>query len=267
VRLAQEKAQAAVARREWKRLGEGDPSPLTSRELFVRQANASVEAARAAVARAEKNLERTALTAPFAGRVLAKNVDLGQYVPPGAAVARIQAIDAVEVRLPLSEEDVAFLDLPMEPGASAVQPDVLLSAEIGGREHRWTGRIVRTEAEIDPRSRLLYAVAQVLDPYRRLPGAAGDAPLETGRFVRARITGRPAHGVFVIPRAALRGRDRVLVVDAQDKLHIRRVQVLRLQAEDAVIGDGLREGEHLCTSPVETPVEGMNVRTVPGERP
>lgn len=265
VRLELERAEAEVARKEWGELGDGDASPLTLREPQVREAEAALEAARAAVVTAERNLDRTEIRAAFAGRVRTKQADVGQYVTPGTPLGTVYAVDYVEIRLPLPDRDLAFLDLPLVYRGEAARngPEVLLRAEFAGKTYEWRGRIVRTEGEIDPRSRMVHAVARVKDPYAR--GAdPGRPPLAVGIYVEAEIIGRTLEDVAVIPRAALRTDGRVLVVDAEERLGFREVEILRSTQESVVVGAGLAEGERVCISALSAVTEGMRVRVLDG---
>ena len=263
LRLEQERAEAAVAHQEWRDLGEGEATPLTLHEPQLAEAEAAAEAARAVLRGAQRDLGRTEIRAPYAGRVRTKQVDVGQYVTPGTPLATIYAVDYAEVRLPLPDDDLAYLDLPLdyrgengrEPG-----PQVLLRARFAGRSHEWEGRIVRTEGEIDSRSRMVHAVARVKDPYAR--GDDPDRPpLAAGLYVDAEIEGRVASDVVVLPRSAVRGDDIVLVVTPDDRLQFRAVEVIRRTRETVVVTSGLTEGERVCLSPLAAVTEGMRVRT------
>ena len=260
LRLAQEEAEADVAVREWEALGRGDPRALTLREPQLQDARASVAGAEAGLERAERDLERAEIVAPYAGRIREKNVDIGQYVRVGDAVASIYAVDVAEVRLPLPDEQLAFLDLPLSyrGGPDQPQPLVTLRATFAGEAHEWQGRIVRTESEIDPVSRMVLAVAEVLDPYA--PGANRRPPLAVGMYVEAEIAGRIARDVAVVPREALRGRDQVLVLGAGNRLSFRGIDILRATTDVIYVGSGLVEGELVVVSPLDTPVEGMQVQ-------
>ncbi len=142
----------------------------------------------------------------------------------------------------------------------------MLHAEFAGRLHSWHGNIVRTEGEIDSKSRMVTVVARVEDPYGR--DAAGERPpLAVGLFVQAEIAGRVVSGAFVVPRAALRRdpadqKDRVLVVDDDSRLRVRQVEVLRRERERVILGSGLVAGERICVSPLRAVVDGMRVRIV-----
>jgi RND family efflux transporter MFP subunit len=227
-------------------------------------AAATLREARAALDQAERNLERTELTAPFEGRVRQESVDPGQFVSRGMAVARVYAVDWAEVRLPVPDDELAYLDLPLVYRGDAAEtpgPEVSLRARFAGAVHHWTGRVVRTEGEIDPQTRMVHVVARIEDPYAR---SAGDdrPPLAVGLFVEAEIEGQRVEGVVVLPREAMRDETHVLVVDAEDRLHSRSVEVLRRGRDQVVIGSGLAAGERVCVSPIESVVEGMPVRVL-----
>lgn len=268
VRLETEEAQARVAREEWKELGNGQESPLATRELQVQEARAALQAAQAALERAERNLERTRIRAPFAGRIRKENADIGQYVTAGVPIATIYAVDYVEVRLPIPDGDLAFLDLPIDYRGNpsiAEGPEVHLYADFAGQRHMWTGRIVRVEGEIDPVSRMVHVVAQVNDPYGK-EKMKDRPPLAVGIFVEAEILGYEVEGALVVPRAALRRDNRMLIVDEESRLRFRDVEVLRADREFAVIGDGIIPGERICISPLEAVTDGMKVRMANEDR-
>lgn len=263
VRAELEEAQAKVAREEWKSLGGGKESPLATRELQVQEARAGYATAEAALEKAERDLDRTRIRAPFPGRVRQKLVDVGQFVSPGIAVAHIFAVDYVEVRLPIPDSDFAFLDLPINyRGETKKQtgPEVTLFADFAGKRHSWTGRIVRVEGEIDPVSRMVHAIAQVDDPYGRVDGEE-PMPLAIGLFVDAEIKGRQIEDAVVIPRSAIRGKNMVYVIDDDDHLRFREIIIARMDRENAVIAGGLAASDRVCVSILDAVTDGMRVRT------
>ena len=256
-----EKAEADLARKEWDAVGDGDPSPLLFREPQIAEAEASLLSATATLEQAEYDLERTVLRAPFAGRVRAKQVDVGQFVQRGMNLATLYSVDVAEVRLPIPDAELEYCNLPLayrDGTAAATGPPVRLTARFAGREHSWHGRIVRTEGEIDPRTRMVNAIAQVDDPYARARDS-GRPPLAVGMFVRAEIQGIRARGVVSLPRTALRANSTVYVVDSSNRLDIRPVDVFRMERDAVLIREGLEEGELVCTSPMDTAVQGMRV--------
>lgn len=224
----------------------------------MRVGEATLREARASLTRAERDLARTEIVAPYEGRVRTKRVDVGQFVNRGATVATIYAVDFAEVRLPVQDEELAFLDLPLSrdgtlDGRSA---RVTLRARFAGTAHEWHGEVVRTEGEIDPQTRMVNVVARVPDPY----ATGSSPPLSVGLFVEAEIEGSTVDGVIVLPRSALRGGPQVLVVDPDDKLRIRPVELLRIAADEVIVRAGLVAGERVCVSPLEAATEGMLVR-------
>ena len=268
-KLAREIAEAQVARREWRALGAGDPSPLTSRALHVAEAKAALASAKAMMEQAAYNLARTRIHAPFAGRVRDEQVDFGQYVVPGEPIATIYAVDAAEIRLPIPDDELAFLDVSLsfqgDNPESQTGPSVRLFATFAGKMHEWRGHIVRTEGEIDRKTRVVYAVVRVDDPYRRGEDPARP-PLAVGMFVEAEIVGKVVEDVVVLPRTAMRGRDQVLIVDDESRVRFRTIEILRADHGQVIVQHGLIGGEKIIVSSLDAVVDGMNVRTVDDEQ-
>ena len=222
-------------------------------------AQAAVREAKARLARAERDLARTRLYAPYDGRVRSEQVDIGQFVNRGAPIAKLYATDVAEVRLPLADEELAYLNLPLTGfTAPATTPEVSLSAQFAGRRHTWKGHIVRTEGEIDPQTRMINVIAQVLDPYAR---HAGKPPLAVGLFVDAEIRGTTVDNVYVMPRSAIQANNQLYVIE-DDRIVFREVTILRYVGEDVYISDGVRAGELVCLSTINNAIEGMRVRPV-----
>ena len=275
--LALEQAEADASRQEWAKLNPGvEATALVLREPQLAQARAEVASAEANLEKAMRDRSRTILSGPFAGRVRSKNVDVGQYVTPGVSIAELYAVDHAEVRLPLPDEDLAFLDLPLHRRGPEVRgPEVTVSALFAGRVHEWKGRIVRVEGEIDAATRMVHAVARIADPYDRAEQRDG-APLAAGLFVNAEIEGHVLNDVIAVPRDGLRGDGRVLVIEPDDpssrsesgelpgRLHLRAVTILRRQDDRVLVAEGLSDGDIVCTSPLEIVTEGMRVNYVIG---
>jgi len=281
--LARESARAAVARaeseasrskkerdrqRQLASQSVASQARIDDAESAYRQAEAELREARARLDRAQRDLERTVLTASFDGRVRQEHVDKGQFVKRGDSVATLYAVDFAEIRLPIPDRELSFLDLSLayRDGDASEQgnegPPVVLRAEFAGGEHEWRGRIVRTEGELDPKSRMVHVVARVDDPYNR-NGEGEGTPLAVGLFVEAEIEGRRLERAYVVPRSALYEGNRVMVIDDENRLREREVELVRVETETAVLtGDRLEPGERVCTSHLAAPVEGMQVRVL-----
>jgi RND family efflux transporter MFP subunit len=253
--------------------GVASQARIDDAENSYRVAEASLAEARARLVRAERDLVRTKLRAPYQGRVRSENVDVGQVANSGQRIATLYAVDWAEVRLPIPDRELRYVDVPLgartrnEDALELVGPEVRLHTEFAGRAHTWTGRVVRTEGEIDPKSRMVNLVARVEDPYG-VHEASDRPPLAVGLFVEAEILGETVSGVFVLPRTALRpgdpmdpdAPDAVHVIDAEERLRIRTVEVLRSEPQRVVIGAGLTPGERVSISPLPGVVDGMSVR-------
>ena len=258
--LVREQAEAEQAARDWAELNpDVAPTDLALRKPQLAEARAELKAAQAQLATANLALDRTRLRAPFDGRVRAKAADLGQYLNPGQSVGRIFATDLAEVRLPLTDRQVAALAGDSEREGFAGAP-VTLIEQAGGAERRWTARIVRTEGVVDEQNRVIYAVARLEDPYARGP-RQGEV-LRIGQFVAAQIEGRMLTDVVTFPRPGLRDASLVLTVDADSRLHFRTVDVARTTPAQVWVSGGIGAGERVIVSPLDNPVEGMQVEVL-----
>ena len=265
LRLAQERAEAEVSKRAWEQLeGQRAPDALATRQLFVAEAESALAAAKAGKERASLDLQRTIVSLPFPGRVRTASADAGQYVAPGQPLAQVYGTDFVEVRLPIPDEDAAFLDLARGPDVAASKHEVTFTAEFAGKRCEWTGTIVRTEGEIDRKTRQITLVARVAAPFDT-QGDSERQPLAVGMFVDATIRGRSFDHVFAAPRSAIRADGTMLVLDAEDRLRSRRVRILRKDDEVTFVQGTPGETVRIVVSPVETFVDGMPVQVLEPE--
>ena len=262
--LVRAEAEQQHASFEYQRLKSLEERQLAARSQMenslraLRVAEATLQDAKVSFEQAQQDIARTELRSPFTGLVRSENVDIGQFVSRGSPIATLYASDLVEVRLPIADRQLAFLNLPpMMRGElpPEMQPDVILRTEYAGQQLTWKGKIVRTEAEIDISSRMVQLVA-------RVPSDGAQQPLAVGLFVNAEIQGLSAEDIFVLPRSALRNNNQVLVVDAEDKLRFRAIEPLRLYQDNVLVQSGLSNGDRVCLSPIQTAIEGMTVNPI-----
>ena len=270
--LEQEHGQADVAQREWDRMSEQQRSQIRARDLYLRKPQ--LEEAEARLASAESDLEKsradlakTSIIAPYDGLVSAKNTDIGQFVSTGSAIAEIFAIDYAEVRLPIPENKIQYLDLP-----SSIQeftnnddyynsgPEVELVSELGDRIYHWTGHLSRTEGVLDTLTRVLFSVVQVSDPYN-LYSMEHDEPLRIGTYVNAEIQGQLLEDVVVLPRHTLQANDLVWVADQENRLRARTVEVITSNGDEVYIRGGLETGDQVILTRMENPLNSTLVQT------
>lgn len=261
VRVDTERALSGYAKEDWEQFiadnnSSGNPTELTLRRPQLAEVLAEYSVAEAEMKQAEDDLARTTVNAPYRGLILEKKVDVGQYVGIGTPLASAVAIDIAEVRLPISLNDLEFLTLPERPGSSHVA--VQLHATLGGSVSYWDAMIVRTEGVIDTQSRVIHAVAEVLDPYDF--EGRGRELLRFGTFVRATIQGNDAGELFVVPRHAVYQGSQVWIVNSDNTIAPRTVTVVRFDDDYAYISEGLDSGDVYCVTPIDRPLPGMKVK-------
>ena len=257
--LEQEKALRDEAAREWKELGRGQPSSLTLREPQLAKAEADLTAAQQSIRLAERNLERTQIRAPYAGRVRSTHADLGQQVTANSTVLGVlYAVDEVEIPVPLSMEEVRYLDNGVILSGGGKTP-ASVRVEVGREVFEWDGRLDRVEGAIDHRSRTMRAVVAVRDPYGHLNGSPHVVPLTVGMYATVELGGRVIEPAYKLPRSVMVRQDAVYVIDNDDRLHLRTVEVLQSTPDFVVITKGLQSGDRLNVTPIDFYIEGMKV--------
>ena len=231
-------------------------------EAELASAAAALASAEADLVNAQRNLERTEISLPYEGMVLSKDSDLGQFVNPGTQLGITFSTEKAEVRLPLTDQELAFVDIPdtaeIRRFGTADGPAVTLQAIQRGKLTNWEAKIVRSEGVVDERSRVTYLVAEIEDPYRL--HSEGPA-LPMGTFVSAKIAGSNPVDLIRVPRSAMRGSDQLLFVTEEDTIEIRTVDVLRADARFAYLSGGATAGERITTTAIQAPTNGMAVRT------
>ncbi len=250
--LVREIAEGEVARLDYAELGRGTPTDLALRLPQRQQAEASLLSANAELDAMKLQLTRTSVKAPFSGRVISKSSDVGQYVSPGRTLGRIFSNDIVEVRLALTDADLAKLELPFAfvSRDRKTAPKVKLSTVIAGQTRTWDGNIMRTDSVYDTQTRSLFVIAEVHDPYGE--GMSEDGyPLAPGLFVTATLDGKSYEDVITFPRDGLRPDNKVYTVDSNGQAYIKTVSVLDTTPDTAYITGGVEAGELIVLSPME----------------
>ncbi len=266
--LEQAIAEELHARSEYERLRElGERRLASESQIQNAERLANVTAARineieTQLRQARIDLERTEVRAPFDAIVQSRQVELGQYANRAQNIAVMYGAEEVEVRLPLAIRQLGYLDVPLDFRGELdrrVAPVVRLEGLYGGQRHVWFGRMVRTEATIDPDSNTVQSIVRVTQPQE---GDKNAIPLPIGLFVEASISGREIDDIIALPRAVIRNNNQVLVVDAENKMYYREVEIFRFEEERVLISGGLAPGEIVCISPIQAVVNGMAVQPV-----
>lgn len=285
--LARAESEAGRAQKELKRQRSladrsvASQARIDDAENAARVSDAVLREARSRLGQAERDLERTELKAPYRGRIRSERVDPGQFVSRGESLADLYAVDYAEVRLPVPDRELGFMDISLgyrpdresrdrafetEEGIPSISrpppPRVRLRADFAGEEQEWWGELVRTEGEIDPRTRMVTVVARVKDPYGYLNKRDG-SPLAVGLFVDAMIEGIELPEAIVLPRNALQGGERVFILDADDRIHFQPIEIARAERDQVIVRAGVKPGDRVSVTPMPWAVEGMQVEPVP----
>ncbi|TMP00906.1 efflux RND transporter periplasmic adaptor subunit [Pseudoalteromonas sp. S3260] len=273
--LLEEQARGRQALTDWQRLGnESEPSILVLRKPQLAAAQAQVLSAQAQLEKAQLNLERTKIKAPYAGRVLNRSVDLGQVVSNNMQLATIYATDSVEIRLPIKNKDLPFINLPEQyrDGAKNQRGSAVnFTSDLIG-EQQWQGQLIRTEGAIDESAQQLYVVAKINDPYKST--SDNQYPVKIGQYVKAKINGKVASQVLVIPNSAIYQGSYVYVVE-NGTLQRKNIALAWQNALQGIVSKGLEAGSQLVLTPLGqvssgTPVQIMDATLKaqkPGEQP
>lgn len=256
--LEEEIARGEVAKIEFKDFDGGVAPELGLRVPQLKKEQANVKSATASLARAKRNLERTIIRAPFDGIIKERKVDLGQYVTLGTNLGELYDTNTAEVRLPLTNEDLAYLESVNKPDTS-----VLLTASLAGKEVTWNGNIVRNENVIDEQNRMVYLVAEVNDPYQLSSKKASNSieqlPLKYGSFVTAIIRGRTVSDITQLPRHVVRN-GKIAVVSKDNVIELRDVNIVKTDIDYVYVKDSVKDNERISTTNINNLSHGQKVK-------
>ncbi len=251
--LQREEAESKLAEIEWKRVGKGDASSLTLREPQLAQARATLAAAEAAYEQSKRNLERTLIIAPFNGRVRKKMVSRGTSLIPGTRIMNIYNTASFQVRLPIADKDIPFLGIPIDGTTIKLneRPLVRLISNYGGEDFLAKGSIVRSESEIDPKTRMISVIASITNN-------ENNKGVKIGMFVNAEIEGLSFSNITIVPRNTV--KDDMIWVVQDLKLRKKSVEVVRLENDYAFVAKGLEKDDKVLITRLSSYVDGMPVR-------
>tara|TARA_B100000029_G_scaffold164502_2_gene160607 strand:- start:4230 stop:5417 length:1188 start_codon:yes stop_codon:yes gene_type:complete len=255
--LEREIAESELAKKDWEELGEGEASPLTLRIPQLEEARAILNAAEADLEKAKLNLERTVITLPFDGLIKRKNAGIGQYVNAGSVLGSAFSTEKVLIPLPLTDTELSYLGLPLGYEAENFfsGPKVIFKSFISRKNVEWAGRITRISGSIDSQTRLVYAYAEVLNPYDAEP------PLAIGTYVDAEIEGIFIKDGYSVSISAIKNENKIYIIDQNNKLRIKEVEIAGTE-DDNVIVMGITENDMVIVSTLNSGIEGMELTPI-----
>lgn len=242
-----EQAKAEQAEKDWQSFGKkSKPSDLLLNIPQLKGAQAAVDAAKADLKKAQRDLSKTTIKAPFDGTVLAKQVDIGQFINMSGQLGRLAGTHTAEIRLPLTAYNLDQLQLDNE---SRLPLPVTLSLidgpDVGSAE------LVRLEPEKDAQTLVTYGVVEVKNPF--------ELGLRFNTFVNATITGPTYNDVYPVPSQWVLPKER-LPLYRNDRLHIQPVSVIYQTDQTDYISQGLTRDDQIITTPIQFPEQGLPLR-------
>lgn len=258
--LIQEQARADQAEDEWLLTGKTtEQAPILALRIpQLQKAKADVKAAEADLKEAQTKLKRTQIIAPYEALITEKNVDIGQYVTVNSLIVKTLAIDYAEVRLPIKQADLQYLNLPKVNEVGNKSRKVIISSDQAGETLYWDSYIARYEGVVNSKSRVHYLVAQIDDPYN-LINDNNDAELRIGMFVKAKIAGKSFDNIVALPHEVIRGES-VYLINEDKTLSIQAIKVLRSDPVFVYVKNNFKEEQRIIKTKIRTAVNGMALR-------
>jgi RND family efflux transporter MFP subunit len=245
-KLSLEQAAAELAVKDWQRISQEPPSDVTAHKPQLTLAAAAIQTAKAQVALAELNMSRCTLVAPFDGRALKLNAEVGQWLSPGAIVAALLPNTGTEINIPLNLKQLRLLNLPTSGECAALNVYV----ELPNEHQVLKAVLIRISGELEKGTRMNQAVA--------LLPAGINLPPQT--YLEVVIHGEVVANTFKLPAVAVNG-NRVQVVNNDSTLHEQQITIIQ-QTADSYIVRGLTDGQQVSTTPLSVFVPGMQVEVI-----
>jgi len=258
------KAEAAAAKDEWRVINRNQagknnkPSPLLIKEPQLTAAQAMLIAEKADVKKAQLDLARTKISAPFNAMVRKKQVDIGSQVSGQEQLAELVGTDEYWIQASMPVDRLNWIMIPRNSGEPGAKVRIFYRNGI-----ELTGTVIKLLGELEVEGRMARVLVEVKDPLGLNNAENKHPPLLIGEYVRMEIEGRQLKNVYRIPRTALRDNTRIWLVSNDGKLEIRTVETLWRDAQSVLLADGLQPGEQLIVSDLSKPVKGMPLQVAP----
>lgn len=255
----QELARSSKARRDWKDVGRGkQASSLTLRIPHLESAKAKVELSKVAIEKAQKDLEKTIIVAPYDCRINRIQTNLGAYIAPGVPMALINSLNDIEIKIPLSQDDLAKIGISANFSKHDNEINNInknLEVVLTSKNKSWQGQILWTSGSFDAVTRITYAITKV-------ENSKGLAP---GTPLKVKILGEKVNNIFKIPTKSIYSLDEIIIVKPKNdgsniaQLYLQKFKGFTL-GDEIIVKEGLKEGDIICVSPLNYVVNGMKVK-------
>jgi RND family efflux transporter MFP subunit len=264
--LELEMGNQRISQKEFELLGQEvseTEKKLMLREPQLAMQKATLEGVKANLAQAELNLKRTRIKAPFNGVVLSRSVNIGARVSESTVLARLVGTDEFWLKLALPTDQLKWISFSTDDKAQEGSKVRIFLQQTAKDDNFLTGRVIRLAADVEEQGRMAAVYVSIKDPLSLLPENSGKPQLLLGSFVRAEIEGSQLDSVIAINRDYLREGESVWLMDDDNTLEIRDVDIIAKNNDLIFIGSGLEDGEKLIVSGLSSPVAGIPVKLMP----
>ena len=222
-------------------------------------ASADVAAAEAALEKARLDLSRTVLHAPFNCVVVSETVDIGSLVTPQTQLATLVGTDEYWVRAAIPVEELRWIRVPSGEDESGSPASVYqrLGSE---RRRQWSAHVIRLLGDLEPQGRMARLLLSVPDPLGDGDAVDGQFPLLMGSYVDVLIEGCELHDVFTVSRDELHDGDTIWLINDEDRLDVRQVDIAYYGREEVLVQGGIAAGARIVTSDLPAPIPDMPLR-------
>ncbi len=254
-------AEAASARDEWRQLYrdrnqvDTEPPPLVFKQPQVTAARAMLTAEKAEVQKAQLNLSRTRIRAPFNAIVRTKHVDIGSQVSVQEKLAELVGTDEYWIQASIPVDRLNWIMIPRRPAEPGSKVRILHR-----NGYEIAGTVTKLLGDLGSEGRMARILVEVKDPLNLTKGDKSQPALLIGEYVRIEIQGRTLQNVYRIPRTALRDNSQIWVVNQDSKLDIRPVETVWRDAKTVLLREGLAPDDQLIVSDLPAPINGMPVQ-------
>jgi RND family efflux transporter MFP subunit len=260
--LRLEQGQQAIARREFELLNESmqeEDRDLVLRKPQLESVRAQLALARASLEKAELDLQRTRVRAPFNAIVESSTVEVGARVTTANTLAILAGTDSCWVEVSVPVKQLQWITIPR--ARDAVGSSVRITNPTAWGEGVWReGRVIRLAGGLEKEGRMARLLVEVDDPFALRPENSDQPVLLMDSYVSVEIEGRPLEQVARIEREYLRDGDRLWIMSAAGTLDIRQVDIVFRSQNEVFVATGVEDGEALVVTDLAAPVEGMSLR-------
>lgn len=261
--IAIEYGQQSIAAHEYELLGEivsEEDRNLVLRQPQLLKLQATLKSAQAALDQAKLDLGRTKVNTPFNAMVRTREVNLGMHVSQTSTLATLIGTDTYWVEVAVPVDQLKWIQIPDSASGTGSRVRVFDEAAWDYGDSR-EGSVIRVLSDLETQGRLARLLVAIEDPLALEGSNAGKAKLILDQYVRVEIEGIQLESVAAVDRQMFRDGNNLWVMNGENQLDIRAVEIVFRGRDRLFVGSGIAEGERLVTTDLPAPVAGMPLRT------